>query len=303
MRKIRWKNNCDFAFTIVDDTDFATVENVKPVYDYLYEKGIITTKTVWVYPSNDDKYTGDCLKDNDYAEFIKDLSDKGYEIAFHNAGSGGFKRKETVCALEDFKSILGQYPKMFINHSNNIENIYWGYERFSGIIKYIYKLKKSHVASEGTRENSDYFWGDICKERFRFIRNRTFNGINTLKEDKRLVYRETGKEKYSNYWFSSSDAMRVTSFNNLLTKENIDKLEREKGCCILYTHFAYDFVDENGNLDDGFKAAIDYLASKNAWFAPASEILDHVLRDREYKPSKFYEFMMDIKWFFERLKK
>ena len=97
--------------------------------------------------------------------------------------------------------------------------------------------------------------------------------------------------------------MRVTSFNNLLTKENIDKLEREKGCCILYTHFAYDFVDENGNLDEGFKAAIDYLASKNAWFATASEILDHVLRDREYKPSKFYEFMMDIKWFFERLKK
>lgn len=303
MRKIKWKNNCDFAFTIVDDTDFATVENVKPVYDYLYEKGIITTKTAWAYPSRETDYTGESLADGNYAEFIKDLSQKGFEIAFHNAGSGAFKRDETISALKDFENLVGYCPKIFTNHSNNTENIYWGYERFSGFVRQIYKRKKAHIFSEGTHENSEYFWGDICKEKIRFIRNRTFNGINTLKEDHRLVYKETGKEKYSNYWFSSSDAMRIRNFSNLMTKENIDKLEREKGCCILYTHFAYDFVDENGNLDDGFKAAIDYLASKNAWFAPASEILDHVLRDREYKPSKFYEFMMDIKWFFERLKK
>ncbi|MBO4468136.1 MAG: hypothetical protein J5766_02430, partial [Clostridia bacterium] len=69
------------------------------------------------------------------------------------------------------------------------------------------------------------------------------------------------------------------------------------------THFAYGFVDEEGNLSEEFKAAIDYLASKNGWFAPASEILDYVLEDNDYKPSKFYELKMDIKWFFERLKK
>ena len=27
----------DFAFTIFDDTDGSTIENVKPVYDYLYD--------------------------------------------------------------------------------------------------------------------------------------------------------------------------------------------------------------------------------------------------------------------------
>ena len=30
------RNN--FNFTIIDDTDDATLENIKPVYDFLYEK-------------------------------------------------------------------------------------------------------------------------------------------------------------------------------------------------------------------------------------------------------------------------
>ncbi|MBO4468719.1 MAG: hypothetical protein J5766_05400, partial [Clostridia bacterium] len=155
MRKIKWKDNRDFAFTIVDDTDNATLDKIKPVYDYLYKKGIITTKTVWAYPSRDDKYYGDCLQDKPYADFIKDLSDKGFEIAFHNAGSGGFKREETISAFEDFKKLLGSYPKMFINHSNNTENVYWGYERFSGPVRMIYKSKKGHIKSEGTNEKSE----------------------------------------------------------------------------------------------------------------------------------------------------
>src|SRR6202040_3687090 len=36
-----------FALTIIDDTDVATVENLKPIYDLLYESGMRTTKTVW----------------------------------------------------------------------------------------------------------------------------------------------------------------------------------------------------------------------------------------------------------------
>lgn len=303
MRKIKWPNNCDFAFTVVDDTDGATVANIKPVYDYLYEKGIITTKTCWAYPSRDDIYTGECLEDENYKDFLIDLKEKGFEIGFHNAGSGQFKREETLNALEKFKDVFKTYPNMHINHSNNIENIYWGSNRFSGLIKWLYKIKRSSVRSLGHDENSEYFWGDICKKHIKYIRNRTFNDINTLKEDKRLVYREAGKEKFSNYWFSSSDGMRLKPFLELLSKENVDKLQMEKGLCIVYTHFAYDFVDENGNLNEEFKKTIDYIASKNGWFVPAGQILDHILSDKEYKPSKIYEMIMDIKWFVERIKK
>ena len=301
MRKIKWPNNCDFAFTVVDDTDGATVNNVKPVYDYLYEKGIITTKTCWVYPPRDNVYTGECLEDEAYRNFLLDLKEKGFEIGFHNAGSGGFKREETKSAFEKFKDVFGDYPRLHINHSNNIENIYWGSNRFSGIVKWLYKIKRSSVSSFGHDEKSEYFWGDICKKHIKYIRNRTFNGINTLKEDKRLVYKEKGKEKFSNYWFSSSDGMRLKPFLQLLTKPNVDKLEKEKGLCIVYTHFAYDFVDENGNLSEEFKKTIDYIASKNAWFAPAGEILDYVLSNKEYKASKTYAIFSDIKWFIERI--
>lgn len=301
MRKIKWPNNCDFAFTVIDDTDGATVDNVKPVYDYLYEKGIITTKTCWVYPPRDSVYTGQCLEDEAYKNFLLELKEKGFEIGFHNAGSGGFKREETISGFEKFKDVFGAYPRLHINHSNNIENIYWGSNRFSGIVKWIYKIKRGHVSSFGHAESSEYFWGDICKENVKYIRNRTFSGINTLKEDRRLVYKEKGKEKFSNYWFSSSDAMRLKPFLKLLNKKNVDKLEKEKGLCIVYTHFAYDFVDENGNLSEEFKKTIDYIASKNGWFVPAGEILDYVLENKEYKPSKMYEAIQDIKWFAGRI--
>ncbi len=36
-----------FAFTIIDDTDVATVDNVRPIYRLLEALGMRTTKTVW----------------------------------------------------------------------------------------------------------------------------------------------------------------------------------------------------------------------------------------------------------------
>lgn len=302
-RKIEWPNGCDFAFTIVDDTDGATVENVKPVYDYLYEKKILTTKTCWAYPPKDTVFKGQCLEDEAYRSFVQNLKAKGFEIGFHNAASGGCKREETLAAFEDFHDAFGEYPSLHINHGSNIENIYWGSKRFCGLVRSIYSLLRGKVQSLGDVKDSPYFWGDVCKERIRYIRNRTFNGINTLKSDSRLVYRETGKEAYSNYWFSSSDGMRLAPFVKILSKKNIDKLVKEKGCCILYTHFAYDFVDEQGNLDEDFKATIDYLARQNGWFVPAGTLLDYMLQDKEYRPSHLYELWMDVKWLIERVTK
>ncbi len=300
-RKIKWPNGHDFAFTIVDDTDGATVQNVKPVYDYLYQKGILTTKTCWAYPSKDTVYTGQSLQDADYRDFLLELKERGFELGFHNAASGGCFREETLAAFEDFRSTFGEYPHLHINHSNNNENIYWGAYRFSGPVRKIYGLLRKSVRSYGHEKDSNYFWGDLCKAHVKYIRNRTFNGINTLREDHRLVYRETGKDAYSNYWFSSSDGMRLRPFLNILTKKNVDNLVRQRGCCILYTHFAYEFVDQQGNLSGEFKQAIDYLATKNGWFVPAGELLDYVLENKEYKPSKLYELWMDIKWLIERV--
>ena len=42
-----------FAFSIVDDTDMATLERVKPIYEVLERYGLRTTKTVWVYEASE----------------------------------------------------------------------------------------------------------------------------------------------------------------------------------------------------------------------------------------------------------
>ena len=46
--KITWPDGKAFAFTIFDDTDFATVEKVGPVYSLLADCGLRTTKSCWV---------------------------------------------------------------------------------------------------------------------------------------------------------------------------------------------------------------------------------------------------------------
>ena len=105
---IKWPDNKKFAFTIVDDTDNSTVDNIKQVYDYLYECDLKTTKTVWVYPSRN-HFTGDSLQDEDYLKFVKELINNGFEIGLHNVGSGKFNREEIIEGLEIFNNELGFY--------------------------------------------------------------------------------------------------------------------------------------------------------------------------------------------------
>ncbi len=42
-----YPGNREFAFSVIDDTDDARLENIVPLYDLLTELGLRTTKTVW----------------------------------------------------------------------------------------------------------------------------------------------------------------------------------------------------------------------------------------------------------------
>lgn len=303
--KIKWPNGKRFAFTIIDDTDNGTVANLKPVYDFLFEKGLRTTKTVWVKPSRDG-FTGGCLLDPAYYDFIQTLNLRGFEIALHNVGSGSFARQEIKTGIQIFRDLMGYYPTMQINHASNPDNIYWGVERYTTVlqtvIKLLYGSKRRYY---GTDSMSEHFWGDIAKAHFKYIRNHTFNGINTLRYDPKMPYRVEHKEKYSNYWFSSSDGHTIEEFNNLILPKNIIKLERQSGLCIVYTHFASGFVTKDGYLDHKFKKNIEFLSQRDGWFAPAGQILDHLLG--EEKQEKFvddkYLARLDFLWIFGRLGK
>lgn len=301
--KPRWPDNKKFAFTIVDDTDEATLDNVRPVYDMLNNLGIKTTKTIWIHPPRDE-FKGDSLSNNAYKEFVLWLRDNGFEIAFHGAGSGEFTREETLSAIEIFNDTIGYYPKMHINHASNPDGIYWGHKRFSAPLRILYKLFFSNgLKCRGENTDSKFFWGDICKQNVKYIRNRVFSDINTLKYDSYMPYMEKKKEVYSNFWFSSSDGCDVKTFCNLTRRENIDRLSEEGGCCIVYTHFGDGFIDKHGELSREFKINMEYLANKDGWFVPASVILEYMQEQNSQNNyiSVYDSIKMDAIWFAERV--
>lgn len=273
-----------FYYTIVDDTDDSTLENTKPIYDFLFEKGIKITKTVWVYPPRDEHSKGDSLQRPEYLNFIKELKDRGFEIGLHNVGSGNYKRSEILAGLEEFKEKLGDYPKIHINHSYNQDSIYGGFKRFNWPFNFLVKRMYPQYAGvfQGETEGSDYFWGDVHKKIIRFSRNHEFSGLNTAKHDKYMPYTDPKRSKYSNYWFSATFAPNQWVFNHVVTPQKIDKLEKQGGIGIVYTHLGYFMRD--GKIDRGFKDRIEYLANKkNGSFIPVSEILDTIVQDRIQK--------------------
>ncbi len=130
----RFPDSRTFAFTILDDTDLSTVQNVAPIYRLLREIGIYTTKSVWPLASEADaRLSGASLQDPEYMNFVLELKNAGFEIALHNVRNTSSMREDVEAGLEEFRRLIGHYPRVHSNHSYNHENIYWGSARFSRI--------------------------------------------------------------------------------------------------------------------------------------------------------------------------
>ena len=112
------------------------------------------------------------------------------------------------------------------------------------------------------------------------------------------------EKKYSNYWFSSSDGHTVDEFTTLISQKKVDRLAREGGVCIVYTHFASCFVNEHGEVYPQFKERLEYLSKQNGWFVPANQILDYLFDMRKnHIPGRFYFLIMDMRWVLHRIMK
>lgn len=282
-------DNKRFAFSILDDTDDATLTNVKPVYDLLREYGFRTTKTVWPLECPEGSrifFAAETLQNKPYLDFVHELADDGYEVAFHGATMETSRRDRTIRALEFLKEEFGYYPRLFCNHGQNRENLYWGHKRFqTTVLRQLSRLTLREPTQyfAGDVEGSDYFWGDLCKERITYVRNFTFKRVNLLTVNPGMPYR-LPQTRFVNYWFSSADAPDVDAFNRLLTVERIDRLEREGGVCIVSTHLGKGF-SQDGRLDSNTTNILRYLAGKSGWFVPVSDVLDYLLKCR-HSPSE-----------------
>lgn len=297
MIKHIWPNNKAFAFSIVDDTDNATLPVIRPIYDILTELGIFITKTVW--PLNVEAglpYEASCtLQDDKYLKYIKVLQNEGHEIALHGVRGCSSEREIVLRGLEFFCEVIGNYPKIHINHAQNLDNLYWGKAWISKYKKLI-RSYSEHGTGYGHEKSSKYYWGDIAKKHIKYVRGYIFNDSNTLINDPYTPYHDLEKY-YVNNWFSSSNGDGLDRLIYLTSKERLDLLENTNGLCIVYTHFGDNFYTENGKINKSLYQNLKALSQRNVWLAPTSEILDYMLESKNNSNNLYFyqRLNLDIK--------
>jgi len=286
-----------FAFTIIDDTDVATVENVKPMYDLLQALGMRVTKTVWPVrcpEGSHDFSASQTLEDDAYREFVVDLQRRGFEITWHGATMESSRRERTVAALDLFRQTFGAYPRVHANHSHNRENLYWGSGRVDDpILKRAFPHLGGRPGSYfvGHVPGSPYWWGDLCARHITYARNLTFGEINTAAINPSMPYRDP-ERPLAPWWFSATDAEGMSEFNDLLHPRNQQRLEAEGGVCIVATHLGKGYV-RDGIVNAVTRERLEALARRAGWFPTVSELLDHLRsrRDSEALPPREWRRM------------
>src|SRR5688572_12370019 len=137
--QIKWPEGKQFAFTIFDDPDFDTADNVSTIYSFLADLGLRTTKSVWpIKGDGTPKIGGATCEERQYLERILRVRDQGFEIALHNVTHHTSVREETARGIETFYRLFGHYPHSMANHSGCQESIYWESARVSGVQRLIY---------------------------------------------------------------------------------------------------------------------------------------------------------------------
>ena len=273
-----------FAFTILDDTDDATLENIRPVYERLRDLGLRTTKTAWPMecPEGSKNYfAADTLQRSEYLAFVKDLVRDGFELASHGATMEGSLRARTEEGLAFLDREFGSVPRLHANHGENGENLYWGFERFqSPLVRALVRLIGRHPRDRftGERRGSAYYWADHFEQHFEYLRNFTFHDLDVLPHDAAMPYRLASAPEVRG-WFSTTDVPDVQAFLRLVNRASIDALEAQGGVCILSTHLGKGFVQE-GRVDPQVEEMLAYVAAKSGWFVPVSELLDYMRAER-----------------------
>jgi hypothetical protein len=280
--RVEWPEGRAFAFTVFDDTDLATVENVGPVYAFLRDLGLRTTKSVWAIAGDGVPSIGGATCDDPaYRDWTLELQAAGFEIGSHGASPTTSPRDVVARSLNRFREIYGHYPDALANHYGCRESIYWGEDRVSGTSRLAYNLMtgfRRRGQYRGHREGDPLFWGDLCRERIRFVRNFTYADVNTLAACPVMPYYDPDRP-YLRAWFASSEGANVEAFCRCLGEAEQDRLEAEGGACIMYTHFASGFWAD-GELNQRFRELMRRLACKNGWFVPVTALLDCLVEKR-----------------------
>lgn len=277
----------NFAFTITDDPDNTRLRKIRPMYELLTELGFRTTVVVWVIEASRSNGEpdfggefdfGDTLEEESYREYIRLLSERGFEVAIHTASGGNDLRENTELAYARFRSLFGYFPKIAIMHAENLDNVYWGDRVLNNRAgRWILRAlaSKADLPFNGDDPDSVYYWGDILKDKTKYVRLWGTPSIDTLSFNPSMPYHDPDKPLV-NYWFSFSDGNDGKTFGDLISKDNVDELVANRGASIVYAHFANGFV-KDGFVDPRIVKNLEYLAGrKDGWFVTTSELLDRL---------------------------
>lgn len=274
----RYPGGARFAFTIIDDTDDATEENIGPVYALLKELGMGATKTIWPVACPEGSslfFAGHTMDHPGYARFVGGLADAGFELAFHSATMETSGRERVITAMDRFREVTGGWPRVHANHAHNRDNLYWGVHRVDfPPVRWFYALTNGHPAEwfQGHVEGSPWWWGDLCRDRVEYVRNLTFDDINLLRVNPTLPYRDP-RRPLAQWWFSATDAEDSAAFNTVIDEAAQDRLEAEGGVCILATHLGKRYA-RDGRVHPRTETLLRRLAGKRGWFPTVSQLLD-----------------------------
>jgi hypothetical protein len=281
----RFPGGASFAFTILDDTDDSTLENVRPVYDRLRELGLRTTKTVWPLDCPEGSqifYAADTLERAEYLEFVHGLVAAGFDLGLHGATMESSLRQRTQSGLDQMERNFGSIPRVYANHGFNRENLYWGAQRFrTPWLRFLISrfADQDEDLFQGQTQGSEYFWGDLCERHVEYVRGFTSARLNIERFDPYTPYR-LKDTPYVRFWFSTADAPDAESFKRRVTVAGLDELEADGGICILSTHLGKGYA-RDGRLDPDIDEILRGLAARRGWFVPVAEILDFMRDKRE----------------------
>lgn len=276
---VQFPGGKQFAFSIFDDTDVATLESIRPLYELLDQLGFRTTKSVWplTYRGRSDYEGSDTLEDPAYASYVRHLQQRGFEIGFHGARMESSERADIESAFEVFRQNLGRYPTTYAAHGHNSDNLYWGVDRFRfRLWRWLYAALGGRLeqAAQGHRAESRFYWGDIAELHLRYMRSFIYDDLNLWNITTAIPYRTEGTPGVRAF-FPSAFADNVEEFIELLSPRRLAQLERECGLCIVGTHFGKGFV-RDGRVHPGVTEVLRSLSRRPGWFQPVSTLLDHL---------------------------
>lgn len=300
-----WPEGKRFAFTVFDDPDGQRLETGREIYALLHDLGFRTTKGVWpVRGPHEPSDSGGTCSEPDYRRWAQQLQAQGFEIGFHNATLHTSTREETIAALEAFREYFNTYPGSMANHFFCREGIYFGDARVSGMNRLFYNVLTRGTRrgfARGHRPGDPLFWGDICRQRIKYVRNFVFADMNTLNACPFMPYHDPDRP-YVNYWYASSEGANAEAFVERISEANQDRLEEEGGACIMYTHFGHGYYD-NGTVHRRFRELMERLSKRKGWFVPVATLLDYLLQTKQDAAISAEERnQLERRWIFHKMR-